>query len=62
MNGFEKIFLKAGEKRKVAFEIKEEMLRFYTASGEFKSEKGKFIVFVGTNSVECLEEEFWLTE
>jgi len=50
LKGFKKIKLEAGEEKKVIFEIKEEMLRFYNDKMEFKSEKGMFNVMVGSNS------------
>lgn len=62
LKGFQKVFLKKGEKKQIAFEIKEEMLRFYTASMEYKSEKGRFLIFVGTNSSDCIMCEFELKE
>ena len=62
LKGFEKIYLKAGEEKTVTFEIDEKKLAFYTASGEFKAECGKFVLFVGGNSVDCLEANFELKD
>jgi beta-glucosidase len=50
LKGLKKVHLETGEEREVLFEIKEEMLRFYNSSFEFKSENGKFIAMVGPNS------------
>ncbi len=50
LKGFEKIFLKAGESRTVSFTITEDMLRFYNNELIYRSEPGKFKVFIGTNS------------
>lgn len=50
LKGFQKILLQPGESRKVSFEIREEMLRFYTADMEYKSEPGSFEVFIGGDS------------
>lgn len=62
LKGFQKIYLKKGEKKRVSFEINETMLRFYTASMDFCSEKGKFLLFIGKNSSDCLMEQFELME
>lgn len=62
LKGFQKIQLKKGEKKQIKFVINEEMLCFYTASMEYCSEKGKFLVFIGKNSSDCLMEEFELTD
>lgn len=50
LKGFKKMFLEAGEERTVIFEITEEMLRFYTITGTFASEKGRFQVWIGNSS------------
>lgn len=50
LKGFKRIFLEPGEKKKVQFEIAEEMLRFYNQKLECRSEKGMFRVFVGGSS------------
>ncbi|MFA6026364.1 MAG: glycoside hydrolase family 3 C-terminal domain-containing protein [Ignavibacteriaceae bacterium] len=62
LKSFQKIFLKKGETKKVEFTLTEEDLKFYNLDMNFVSEPGMFKVFVGTNSVECLENEFELTE
>jgi beta-glucosidase len=50
LKGFQKVFLKKGESKTVAFSIDEKMLRFYNADLRHVSEKGSFQVFIGTNS------------
>lgn len=60
LKGFKKISLKPDECQQVVFEITEEMLKFYTASNEFKAENGKFVVYIGRNSSDCLEITFTL--
>ena len=50
LKGFQKVFLEAGEEKEISFDINEEMLRFYTASGDFASEKGEFTAMLGTDS------------
>ncbi len=50
LKGFQKIFLKKGEKQIVSFEISVEDLKFYDSTLEFVAEPGTFEVFIGTNS------------
>ena len=50
LKGFEKIKLDVGESKKIQFKITEEMLAFYGAGMRRTAEKGKFHVFIGTNS------------
>jgi beta-glucosidase len=62
LKGFEKIMLKSGEEKSVDFIIHEKDLRFTGADMKFKSEPGLFKVYVGTNSVDVLENKFELVE
>ena len=62
LKGYEKVFLKAGEEKIITFEITEETLKFYTDGGEFAAEAGKFELFVGGNSRDCLKADFELTD
>jgi len=62
LKGFQKIFLKKDEVKKVEFELTEDDLKFYNLDMNFVSEPGTFKVFVGTNSAEYLEEEFEVTD
>ncbi len=62
LKGFKKILLKSGEEKSVDFIIHEKDLRFTAADMKFKSEPGLFKVFVGTNSVDVLENKFELVE
>ena len=62
LKGYERIFLKAGEEREVFFEITEDMLKFYTDSGEYAAETGAFEVFAGGNSRDCLKVDFQLVD
>lgn len=50
LRGFKKVTLAPGETKKVSFEIKEEMLRFYNIDMEYTSEAGDFKVYIGPNS------------
>lgn len=62
LKGYEKVFLKAGEEKRICFEITEETLKFYTDNGDFAAETGAFELFVGGNSRDCLKTDFELTE
>ncbi|WP_208588618.1 beta-glucosidase BglX [Gracilibacillus suaedae] len=60
LKAFQKITLNPGEEREITFSLTEEQLRYYHEDLSFKSDKGKFQVFVGPNSKECLEQSFEL--
>jgi beta-glucosidase len=62
LKGFKKILLKSGEEKSVDFIIHEKDLRFTAGDMKFKSEPGLFKVYVGTNSVDVLENKFELVE
>ena len=62
LKGFQKILLEAGEKKTVTFSLNVDDLAFYHQDGSFYAEEGDFKVFVGTNSAECLEAEFFLNK
>lgn len=59
LKGIKKITLKPYEKKKVDFIITNEMLKFYRCDMKYDSEAGKFIVYIGhdslTNNEECFE-------
>lgn len=50
LKGFEKVYLKAGESRKVSFMITPEMLKFYNYNLDFVCEPGDFEVMIGGDS------------
>lgn len=50
LKGFERITLKAGESRKVEFEITPDLLKFYNSNLDFVLEPGDFDIMVGGNS------------
>lgn len=50
LKGFKKIELEVGESKTVEFIITEDMLAYYGADRQRKAEKGKFYVYIGTNS------------
>ncbi len=60
LKGFRKIFLKAGEKQRVEFEVTEEMLKFYDSKGEFTAEEGTFALMIGNSSDKVLRTDFRL--
>ena len=62
LKGFERITLKAGERRRVEFTLASEHLGFYNREMRFVVEPGEFRVFVGTNSAEGLEASFRVLE
>jgi len=50
LKGFQKVFLKSGESRKITFEVTPEDLKFYNSNLEYDWESGEFEIMVGTNS------------
>lgn len=52
LKGFQKVFLKAGETKKVTFELRQEDLKYYNHSLDFVFEPGEFEIMVGPNSSE----------
>lgn len=59
LKGFEKIFLKAGESRKVSFSITPELLKFYNYDLQFVCEPGDFDVMIGGNSRDVKRHDFF---
>lgn len=62
LKGFRKVMIKTGESKDISFTLKSSDLAFYTKDMSFKAESGDFKVFVGTNSDDCKEASFSLTE
>lgn len=60
LKGFERVALKAGEKKEVKFMLGEEDLRFYRADMTWGSEPGQFSVYVGFNSRDAKSAAFEL--
>lgn len=50
LKGFEKIYLEAGESKRVSFTLTEKELGFYNQVGDFICEPGTFQIMVGPNS------------
>ncbi|MEG1333792.1 MAG: beta-glucosidase BglX [Bacteroides sp.] len=62
LKGFEKVFLKAGESRKISFKITPELLKFYNYDLQFVCEPGEFDLMIGGNSQEVKTTRFVLTD
>jgi beta-glucosidase len=60
LKGFQKIFLKAGESKKVSFTITSKDLSFFRADMTFGTEPGFFDVFIGGNSEDLIKKRFEL--
>lgn len=52
LKGFQKVYLKKGESKKVTFNISPEDLKFYNNALKYDWEAGEFDVMIGTNSDE----------
>ena len=50
LKGFQKVFLKKGESKKVTFNITPEDLKFYNNALKYDWEEGEFDMMIGTNS------------
>ena len=61
LKGFRKLTLAPGESGQVTFDITEQMLRFYTISGDYASEPGTFRIFIGPDSRAEQQAQFTLT-
>jgi len=53
LKGFQKISLKSGETKTVAFDITPESLPFYDVNMDYVVEPGEFEIMVGTSSCDC---------
>lgn len=60
LKGFQKIFLKKGEKKEIHFDITSENLKFYDDTLNYIFEEGDFEVFVGNSSDAGLKSNFEL--
>lgn len=60
LKDFKRISLKKGESKTVEFVVTEEMLRFLNYDGEFASEAGKFVAYIGESSSTERKVEFTL--
>lgn len=62
LKAFEKVFVKAGETKRVSFSLSVDDLAFYHPDLSFSAEPGEFIVYVGTSSDEVVSASFTLVE
>lgn len=60
LKGFQKIFLKKGESRKINFPISVDELKFYNYNLQWVAEPGDFEVMIGTSSEKVSKEKFRL--
>ncbi|MCT8137585.1 glycoside hydrolase family 3 C-terminal domain-containing protein [Anaerobacillus sp. CMMVII] len=60
LKGYEKIWLEPGEAKTVSITITEESLRYHHANLEYKSDRGEFFVYVGSNSQQVQAASFVL--
>ena len=58
LKGYKKISLEVGETKKVVMELPARTLGFHNQKLEYVVEPGKFDIYVGTNSNDCLQAEF----
>lgn len=57
LKGFSKEYLKAGEDKRVVITLPKNQMGFYDDDAIYHLENGKFIIYIGGNSKECLEQE-----
>lgn len=63
LKGFKRVFLKAGEEKRITFRLYPEQLAFYDESMRFIVEAGNFEVFIGSSSEDIrLSGKFEITE
>ena len=58
LKDFRKVELEPGQEEEVAFEVREEMLRFWDINMEYKSEPGDFEIWIGGSSNTDNKEKF----
>jgi len=60
LKNFEKVFLKAGERKEVTFELSEDDLKFYNTQLQYAAEPGDFDVQIGLDSQDVKQARFEL--
>lgn len=58
LKGYKKVFLKAGEKMRVEFDVTEETLKFFDCNRSFTAEEGTFALMLGNSSTNVLSQNF----
>lgn len=61
LKGFQKVWLEAGEEKKISFTLTEEELKFYDLNMNYVAEPGSFTVYVGGDSTTDNHGTFCLT-
>ena len=62
LKGFQKVFLKSGESKKISFEITPQELKILNAQNQWVVEPGEFRIMIGTSSKELrLKTNIWVT-
>ena len=61
LKGYQRVQLKAGEKKEIAFTLKKQDMGFYDNSGKYLLEDGLFRICAGANSRDLLSEEIRIT-
>ena len=62
LKGFQQVFLRKGETKKITFNITKNDLSFYNSKAEYIFEPGDFKLFIGTNSRDVKEADFLLRQ
>jgi len=62
LKGFRRIHLKAGESKKVSFDIDKSLLKFYNSELKYVAEPGTFQVMIGPNSEDLQMKDFVLKD
>ena len=60
LKGFEKVMLHPGETKTISFTITEEQLRYHHCDLQYKSDRGAFIAYIGSNSQDVQALPFYL--
>jgi len=60
LKGFQQVFLKAGESKKISFTVSADDLRFYNDKLRYIYEPGAFQLFIGGSSSDVKEAKFSL--
>ncbi|MNF03533.1 Periplasmic beta-glucosidase precursor [compost metagenome] len=60
LKGWVKVNLEPGEMTEVSFTLQEEQLRYHHADLQYKSDAGRFGVYIGSNSRDVTGTEFRL--
>lgn len=62
LKAFDKKMIKAGETKLFTFEINVNDLGYYDRNLNYSVDTGRYIVHVGTNSADCISDEFYIAD